>query len=117
MCLHRRRDLSREEFHRHWRDEHAPLARGVADALGIQRYVQLHAATGRLSDALTATRDAPEPFDGVAELWFDNEEAMVAAATSPEGSAAAQLLLDDERRFVDHSRSPILLGLDFVVVQ
>jgi hypothetical protein len=65
---------------------------------------------------LTASRGGPGPFDGIAELWFDSEEALVAASSSPEGRGAGTRLLEDERRFIDHARSPLFLVSEVAVV-
>jgi hypothetical protein len=43
----------------------------------------------------------------VAELWFDSVDAITAAATTEAGLTAGAALLEDERRFIDHERSPI----------
>jgi hypothetical protein len=39
---------------------------------------------------------------------LDSVDALVAAA-APASAAAAQTLLNDEQRFIDHARSPIFL--------
>jgi len=109
FCLHRRRDIDEDEFHRYWREVHGPLAASFAPVLGIRRYVQLHTTSGPVSAAIASGRDAPEQFDGVAELWFDSLDALVGAARTPEGVAAAGALYADEANFIDHSRSPIFL--------
>jgi len=109
FCLRRRSDIDEAEFHRYWREVHGPLAASFAPVLGIRRYVQVHTTPGPVGDAITAGRGAPEPFDGVAELWFDSVDALVAATLSPEGAAAAEALHADEAKFIDHSRSPIFL--------
>lgn len=44
-CLRRRSDLSPEVFRRYWLEEHGPRVRQRMGALGIRRYVQLHALT------------------------------------------------------------------------
>ncbi|HVB67237.1 MAG TPA: EthD family reductase [Acetobacteraceae bacterium] len=79
--LTRRPHLTHEEFVRHWRDTHGPLARAVP---GIRRYVQSHIAA-------TRTRaDIPETdvdVDGIAELWYDDEAALRASAATPEARA------------------------------
>ena len=106
FCLHRTPGLSEEAFHRMWRDEHAPLVRSHADALGIRRYVQSHTAFAPVNGALAETRGGPPAYDGVAELWFDSLDALMAATTTPAGIAAGDALLTDERRFIDHTRSP-----------
>jgi uncharacterized protein (TIGR02118 family) len=116
FCVRKRPDIDEVEFHRYWRDVHGPLVAGVATALGIRRYVQVHNLPSPLNDVLAATRQAPACFDGVAELWFDSADAISAAASSPEGAAASEMLLADERRFIDHSRSPLFIAEEHEVI-
>ena len=78
--------------------------------LGIRRYVQLHTLPGSLNDALAASRQTPEAYDGVAELWFDDADTLANSAGSGEGMAAAAELARDEERFIDHSRSPLFVA-------
>lgn len=110
FCLHRLPGLSREEFHKYWKDTHAPLVRRCAEALGIQRYVQLHTREDPLNEALRASRGAPEVYDGIAELWWKSREDLENAFATAEGQEAGRILLEDERRFIDLSRSPIWLA-------
>lgn len=110
FCLKRKEGMSREEFQSYWLDTHGPLVRERATALGCRRYVQVHTATTPLDDFLRESRGAPEDFDGVAELWWDSVDELAAAGATPEGQVAARELLDDERNFIDHSRSPIWLA-------
>ncbi len=110
FCLHRLPGLSREEFHKYWKDTHAPLVRRCTEALGIQRYVQLHTREDPLNEALRASRGAPEAYDGIAELWWKSRDAMEEALASAEGQEAGRILLEDERCFIDLSRSPIWLA-------
>lgn len=112
FCLHRLPNLSAEEFRRYWLDVHAPLVRKHADALRIKRYVQLHPDFGPLSEAIRKSRGAPEPYDGVAELWFESPDDLRAAAATPEGRAAGAELVEDEKRFIDHRRSPAWFGTE-----
>jgi uncharacterized protein (TIGR02118 family) len=107
FCLRRLPEISREEFQRHWREQHAPLVRAAAPALGVRRYVQVHTLTHPTNEALRRGRGGPEEYDGVAELWFDSLDALAAAGATPEGRAAGRRLLDDERRFIDLARSPV----------
>ncbi len=116
FCLRRLPHLSRAEFQRYWRETHGPLVRSHADVLRIRRYVQTHALDHPLNAALAEGRGAPEAFDGVAELWWDSADDLAAATASPEGLAAAQALLDDERRFIDHARSPLWIGEEHPMV-
>ncbi len=116
FCLVRLPSLSREEFQAYWRDRHAPLVASVAETLGIRRYVQCHSLPADAHVGLRASRQAPSEFDGVAELWFDSLDAVAENGRSPEAQAAAQLLLDDERKFIDLPRSPLWWGEERVIV-
>jgi uncharacterized protein (TIGR02118 family) len=116
FCLRRRDDISEEEFHRYWRDEHGPLVTRHADALGIRRYIQVHTVVGPVNAMLAASRGGPEAYDGVAELWFDDAEALARSAGSEKGLAAAAELARDERRFIDHSRSPLFVADEHAVI-
>jgi len=114
--LHRLPALSREEFQAYWRETHAPLVAKHAGALGIERYIQVHTATTPINDGLRASRGGPEPYDGIAELWFESEAALAASMQTPEGAAAGRALLEDERRFIDLERSPLWIAEEHVIV-
>ena len=106
FCLRRLPSVDAEEFSRYWREEHAPLFKQYADALAVRRYTQSHRLPGRLNDAIRDHRGAPEAYDGVAEVWFDSFDEMRNAMVSEAGRAAADALIEDERRFIDHANSP-----------
>jgi len=117
FTLRRREDMTREEFQRYWREQHAPLVQRHADALRIRRYVQVHARDTDLDGAIVGPRGSePRFYDGVAELWWDSLEELGAAFSSDAGQAAGQELLEDERRFIDLPRSPLWLGDEDVVI-
>jgi len=116
FCLHRLPHLSREAFQRYWRETHAPLVLRHAQALGIERYVQLHTGHADLGAALRASRGAPEPYDGVAELWWRDRAAFEVALGTLAAQQAGAELLADERRFIDLARSPLWLGEEHVVI-
>jgi uncharacterized protein (TIGR02118 family) len=116
FCLRRLPSLTREEFQRYWLDRHGPLVRAHAATLGIRRYVQTHTLDVPVNDALRASRGGPEGYDGVAELWWDGAEALAAATTTPEGRAAAEALLEDERRFIDLARSPLFVAVERSII-
>lgn len=79
--LTRKDGMTREQFIRHWVDVHAPLARTVP---GLRRYVQSHIVEDRKRPDVPAL---DVDIDGVAELWYDDREAMMRAIASPEGKA------------------------------
>jgi uncharacterized protein (TIGR02118 family) len=109
---YRRPDLTAEEFQRHWRDVHAPLVRSMQDVIRIRRYVQNHPLAPEALAAYAGARGMdPESMpDGITEAWWDSPEDMDAAFASEEGQEAQRLMLEDERTFVDSSRSLVILS-------
>jgi uncharacterized protein (TIGR02118 family) len=118
MCVRRRPDLTREEFDRHWIERHAPLVRAHRDALGIRRYIQtVPLANPEAQYRLQASRGTEAvDFDGCAELWYDDLETHFAARKTPEGARALQLLIEDERRFVDIGRAQLWYGTERSII-
>ncbi len=79
--LTRKDGMSHEQFMHHWVEVHAPLALAVP---GLLRYVQSHIVEVRRRP------DIPETdveIDGIAELWYEDAEAMARAMASPEAKA------------------------------
>ena len=97
FCLIRLPHLSRESFQDYWFNTHAPLVASVAGALRIRRYVQLHSLPAEANTPLRASRDAPPEYDGVAQLWYDSLDELI-ANRSPEASAAAAAKPKKERK-------------------
>lgn len=119
-CLHRLPSLTRDEFQGYWRDTHAPLVAAAKDALGIRRYIQQHTVDSPIGAANNEGRGIPygdgEDFDGVAELWFDSEEAVAAVAATEEGHRHAIILATDEANFIDFARSRCFITQANVVI-
>ena len=116
FCARKLPDMSLEEFQRYWLENHGPLVRERANVLGIKRYVQVHRLNTPANDAMRASRDTADAFDGVAELWWDSIEAMAAATSSEAGRKAGRELLEDERKFIDLRRSALWVGMEHEVV-
>jgi uncharacterized protein (TIGR02118 family) len=116
FCLVRLPHLSREAFQAYWWNTHGPLVASVAGTLKIRRYVQLHSLPAEANDGARASRQAPAEFDGVAQLWWDSLDVVIENGRRPEAQAAAAMLLEDERRFIDLPRSPLWWGEERVVV-
>jgi uncharacterized protein (TIGR02118 family) len=86
-CIRRKPGLSREDFLRYWAGVHGPIGARIP---GLRRLVH--------SYALPAPGDSrPRDFDGMAELWFDDLDAVAEARRSPEWAASTA----DESNFVD----------------
>lgn len=116
-CLRRLPSLSREEFQRYWFDKHGPLVRKHGEALGIRRYTQVHTIDDPVNDGFRDSRGGPEPYDGVAELWWDSVEDLQDAMESPAGQAAALELLEDEKTFIDLPNSPLWVARERPVIR
>jgi uncharacterized protein (TIGR02118 family) len=96
--LTRKDGFTHEEFVRHWVEVHAPLAHAVP---GLRRYVQNHIRDER------SRPDIPDhaiALDGIAELWFDDQAALEAAARSPEMKA----LQADGAKFIGRIKSYVV---------
>lgn len=116
FVLRRAPHLTREEFQRYWREEHAPLVEKHREVLGIRRYVQAHTLETGANALLRQSRGGPEAYDGVAELWFDDLE-LLETPPSAEAAAATLALLENERRFIDLEHSPLWPAREQVIVE
>ena len=109
--LRRRADLTRAEFLQHWQHVHAPLPLEHADVFGFGRYLQLHTSEDAEDFPLRASRGAPAPFDGMAEIWLNE------VSPDPERAKAARAIVTaDEELFFDRHESPLVFGEVRVVV-
>jgi hypothetical protein len=108
-CIRKRADVSQEEFHRYWLDEHGPRVRGHAKALGAIRYVQSHTLDAPINESLRKSRGASSPHDGITELWWTDLESFLTATGAEDGVAAGRDLLEDERHFIDLAASTIFV--------
>lgn len=77
VILRRKPGMSVQEFRDYWKNVHGPL---IAKIPGLRKYVQYHVRSERL-DSKEAS------IDGIAELWFDSEEAQKRAYNTPEYQA------------------------------
>ena len=102
-CISKKPDMSVEEFQAYWRDVHAPIAGAIP---GLRRYVQCHVVPE------TYGAQSKPAYDGAAELWFDDLDAMRTAMRTPEVAAA----LEDEKNFIDHSRVASFITIEKPVV-
>lgn len=117
FVIYRQPQFSREKFQEYWRKTHGPLVASVQQELNIRRYVQNHTADDEMSQSFRVPRvGMQEPPDGIASLWFDNREQLVAGFASDAGKKAGRMLLEDEKTFIDLSRSPIWLAQEIAQI-
>jgi uncharacterized protein (TIGR02118 family) len=76
VVLHKLPAMTTEQFRRHLREVHGPLARKLP---GLRKYVQNY---------VCADPKRKPGWDAVVELWFDDWAAMEAAWASPQGAAS-----------------------------
>jgi uncharacterized protein (TIGR02118 family) len=118
ICMKRKPGMSREEFLRYWEKEHAEVLAIAAGPMGIRRNVHNHTISTPADERIRLSRGAElDDYDGVAESWFDSYDALMAATSTPEGRRAAQLLAEDEARFIDFSRSRIFFVEEHVAIE
>ena len=71
--LRRKDDITHQEFTEHWLQRHAALCVKLP---GLRRYSV---------NLVDRARFPHFDYDGFSELWFDSEQALTSALTSPEG--------------------------------
>ena len=117
FVIRRRAELPPEEFRRYWLEEHGPLARRLLEPLGARRYVQTHTLSTDLNAALAATRGTAEAYDGLAEVWWDSLDALLAVSRSEEGQRANETLTQDEARFIDFEHSSFFMTEEHTILE
>ena len=105
MCITRHPSMTRADFKDYWMNKHGPFFMRNADAIGAKKYIQSHTLETPLNEGLRASRGMRQEYDGVAEVWFESEQAMLDGMNSPEGQKLGAALLEDERNFIDHAKS------------
>jgi len=108
-CLRKRDDVDHASFYRYWLEEHGPLVKSVAGAIGASRYVQSHTILPELNETMVVSRGLQTPYDGVTEVWWETISALEQGMSSPEGVAAQTQLIEDEARFIDFSQSRVFM--------
>src|SRR5207244_2545874 len=97
----RKPGMSVEAFHNYWRTTHAAI---VVKMPGIRRYVQSHTL-------LSGYRKGELAYDGVAEVWFDDTQAMRALVGTKEYAAVRA----DEPNFIDLSAMGSIITEEHVI--
>jgi uncharacterized protein (TIGR02118 family) len=89
-CITKKAGLTDEEFFDYWENIHGSLGARIP---GLRKLVQ--------SRRVMVPGDKRQlDYDAMAELWFDDPEALLAARQSTEWKASTE----DEANFIDHSK-------------
>jgi uncharacterized protein (TIGR02118 family) len=89
-----------EAFRKHWLTTHAQLALKVQ---GLRKYVQSHTID-------SGYKKGDPIFDGIAEVWYDDTDAMRRIAQTPEARA-----VNADTEFMDMKVSGMLLAHEHVI--
>lgn len=98
----RKPGMAVDEFQRYWRDVHGPLAASIPM---IRRYVQSHTRPSAYERGRTPA------YDGVAITWFEDTQAMRAAAATAQYARVRA----DEPNFIAGDL-PIIITTEHVIV-
>lgn len=100
-CISKKAELTDEEFFRYWKHVHGPIGACIPR---LRKLVQSH--------RVIVPGDERRPdYDGTAELWFDDIEALLAARQSPEWKASTE----DEANFIDHSKVAYFVSEEHII--
>jgi len=101
-CITKKPGLTDQEFFDYWENVHGPIATRMP---GLRRLVQ--------SRRLNIPGDKYEAdYDGMAELWFDNVDALLASRESPEWRASGE----DEANFIDPDKVAYFVSQEHVIL-
>jgi uncharacterized protein (TIGR02118 family) len=99
--IKRKPGMSVEDFQSYWRTKHP---RVVTALPGVRRYVQSHTL-------LAGYRKGEPVHDGIAEVWFDDSQALRASAAAP----AYRDVQADEAKFIDRGTMGMIVTEDHVI--
>jgi uncharacterized protein (TIGR02118 family) len=101
-CITKKAGLTDEEFLSYWKNIHGPI--GARIPL-LRRLVQSH--------RMTVPGDKyRSDYDGVAELWFGDVEALLAARQSPEWKTSSE----DEANFIDTNKVAFFVSEEHIIL-
>jgi uncharacterized protein (TIGR02118 family) len=108
--IRRKPGMTAKEFHRYWRDVHAPLVQSVPEFFGyVRRYVQSHVC--ELPGGKFAGFDVTG-FDGIVELWFDSLADAEKAFTAPR---YLEIIRPDELKFIDGKSARVVMAEEVAI--
>jgi uncharacterized protein (TIGR02118 family) len=102
-CITKKMGMTDKEFFDYWKRIHGPLGARIPR---LRKLVQ--------SRRINVAGDQYRPdYDGMAELWFDSVEDLLAARRSSEWKASSA----DEANFIDHSKVAYFVSEEQVILE
>ncbi len=92
ILVKKKKEMNLDEFHEYWRNNHGSLYKTMPT---LKKYVRKYNQCHTLPEAYQ--RNAA-PYDGIAELWFDNYESIDQFLEDPE---YLSIVRSDEKKFCD----------------
>jgi hypothetical protein len=114
QCVHARSATPKAEFQRQWQ-EYGEQLRARATELGAVRIVLDTTLSIEVNQRLLQERGSMEPFDGVAEIWWDRGAELLEKADDKEMSSRIDRLREIQQSFMDVERSSFFFALETVV--
>jgi hypothetical protein len=109
--------MSQAACHRTWNMEHGYLLRRHSQATRFARYIQTHTLDDELNEAFRQTRGGPAAYAGLTEAWFDRYDLVkILGDPQSEGARGFALFLEDEKRFIDFTRSTLFAAKEIVFI-
>ena len=101
-CITKKAGMTEEDFFRYWQNVHGPIGARIPQ---LRRLIQ--------SRTMTVPGDQYRPdYDGMAELWFDDVDALLSARQSSEWKASSE----DEANFIDHNKVAYFVTEEHVIL-
>jgi uncharacterized protein (TIGR02118 family) len=104
----RRPDTTHEQFLVYWRDRHAPF---FASQPIVKKTVRRYLQSQTLDETPPGIPTAP--FDGIAQLWFDDVDGFLEYLQSPNYQDVIRL---DELKFVDPRKVQFLFSTETSII-
>ena len=114
QCVRSRAAAPKTEFQQQWQAYGKQLS-ALATELGAVRIVLNTTLSIEVNRRLLQERGSLEPFDGVAEIWWDRGAGLLEKAEDREMSSCIDRLRKIQESFVDVERSSFFFTLETVV--
>jgi uncharacterized protein (TIGR02118 family) len=108
ILVSRRADFTLAQFRSYWKEKHGPLFSSQPEVKQhVRKYVQAH--TGQE----TPDGFAVPPFDGIAEIWFDDMAGFLGVFAS---KTYEEVIKPDEMKFVDRRKALFMFTETFPMI-
>ena len=100
--MKRKAGISTDEFINYYENHHTRLFQDKLKGLGIVRYVRRYFTP--IADPISGELRA-SAFDGIMEVWFENEQSFHNWHRGPKDPNFTQIVLEDEAKLFDKSQA------------